>query len=201
MKGAANAEEFILSNPQWQDALILLQKIFLSEGLEETIKWGVPVYTAGGKNIAGMACFKSYIGIWFYQGALLTDEGKKLVSAQEGVTKALRQWRFNSFMEIKDNQNTIIAYVRESVMNSLKGLEIKVEKNLPLDIPEELLEAFNAHKGLEESFVALSLTKKRDFTEYVKTAKRTETRMARINKIVPMIYMGVGLNDKYSTKK
>ena len=89
MKGAKNAEEFILSNPQWQEALILLRDIFLSTGMEETIKWGVPVYTFEGKNVAGMACFKSYIGIWFYQGALLADKAQKLVNAQEGITKAL----------------------------------------------------------------------------------------------------------------
>jgi uncharacterized protein YdeI (YjbR/CyaY-like superfamily) len=198
MKGAANAEAFILSNPQWQDSLVLLQKIFRSAGLEETIKWGVPVYTSAGKNVAGMACFKSYVGIWFYQGALLHDEGKKLITAREGVTKALRQWRFSSFMEIEENHDTIVAYIRESVENAQKGLEIKAEKNLPLEIPEELLETFNSDMIVKEAFDALSLTKKRDFTEYILTAKRVETKMARINKIVPMILRGEGLNDKYA---
>ena len=107
MKGAKNAEEFILSNPQWQEALILLRDIFLSTGMEETIKWGVPVYTFEGKNVTGMACFKSYIGIWFYQGALLADKTQKLVNAQEGVTKALRQWRFSSIDEVIPEAETI----------------------------------------------------------------------------------------------
>ena len=200
MKGAVSAEDFIRSYPQWQDALRLLQMIFLSAGLIETIKWGVPVYSTGGKNIAGMACFKSYIGIWFYQGALLRDDGKKLIAAQEGITKALRQWRFTSAGEIEEYRDTIAAYIHESVMNMHQGMEIKAEKNLPVEIPEELLEAFNTTVGLRESFNSLTLTKRRDFAEYIRSAKRTDTKITRINKIVPMIIRGEGLNDKYSGK-
>ena len=57
--------------------------------LLETIKWGVPVYTLNDKNVLGMGAFKSYVGIWFFQGAFLDDPQKKLINAQEGKTKAL----------------------------------------------------------------------------------------------------------------
>ena len=70
-------------------------------GLEETVKWGGPVYVADGKNIVGLGAFKSYFALWFFQGALLADQEKVLVNAQEGRTKALRQWRFENKREIK----------------------------------------------------------------------------------------------------
>lgn len=198
MKGAKNAEEFILSNPQWQEALILLRDIFLSTGMEETIKWGVPVYTFEGKNVAGMACFKSYIGIWFYQGALLADKAQKLVNAQEGITKALRQWRFSSIDEVIPEAETIREYVLESIENVRNGIEIKPEKNIPLKIPQELENALENEPAIKQSFDALSLSKRRDYAEYISSAKRMETKMARLEKILPMICRGEGLHDKYN---
>jgi uncharacterized protein YdeI (YjbR/CyaY-like superfamily) len=198
MKGAKNAEEFILSNPQWQEALILLRDIFLSTGMEETIKWGVPVYTFEGKNVAGMACFKSYIGIWFYQGALLADKTQKLVNAQEGITKALRQWRFSSIDEVIPEAETIRDYVLESIENFKKGVEIKPEKNLALELPQELGDALRNVPAIKQSFDALSISKRRDYAEYISSAKRMETKMARLEKILPMISRGEGLHDKYN---
>jgi uncharacterized protein YdeI (YjbR/CyaY-like superfamily) len=198
MKGAKNAEEFILSNPQWQEALILLRDIFLSTGMEETIKWGVPVYTFEGKNVAGMACFKSYIGIWFYQGALLADKAQKLVNAQEGITKALRQWRFSSIDEVIPEAETIREYVLESIENVRNGIEIKPEKNIPLSYLRNLANALENEPAIKQSFDALSLSKRRDYAEYISSAKRMETKMARLEKILPMICRGEGLHDKYN---
>ncbi len=74
--------------------------------MKETIKWGAPVYTLDYKNIVGLGAFKSYVGLWFFQGALLNDEKKKLINAQEDKTKALRQWRFNSVKKIEAESET-----------------------------------------------------------------------------------------------
>jgi uncharacterized protein YdeI (YjbR/CyaY-like superfamily) len=197
MKGAKSADEFILSNPNWEEALILLRDIFLSARLDETIKWGVPVYTFEGKNVAGMACFKSYLGIWFYQGALLTDKARKLVNAQEKITKALRQWRFSSIDEVIAEAETISNYVEESIENVRNGIEIKPEKDIPLQLPEELADILKNEPSLRENFDALTLSKRRDFAEYINSAKRIETKMARMEKIIPMIRRREGLNDKY----
>ncbi len=198
MKGTNNVDEFILSYPEWKDSLILLREIFQSTCMEETIKWGVPVYMSEGKNIAGMACFNSYTGIWFYQGALLSDKSKKLVSAQEGKTKALRQWRFSSIDEIMNNEDTIRQYIYESIENVRKGIEIKPVTNTPVNVPDELAEALKNDQQLTQKFDTLTLSKKRDFSEYIAAAKRMETKKARLEKIIPMIMKGEGLNDKYN---
>ncbi len=200
MKGARNAEEFILENPGWQRELITLREIFLSTGLEETIKWGIPVYTNGTDNVAGMAAFKSYVGIWFYQGALLKDETGKLIVAQEGVTKALRQWRFESYKEIENGRDTIIAFVKESVDNFAKGKIIKPSRGSELVLPEDLNARLDADPSLKMAFENLSLSRRRDYAEHIATAKREETRNARLEKIIPMILRGEGLNDKYNRK-
>lgn len=198
MKGAKSADEFILENNRWQGELILLRDILLSSGLDETIKWGVPVYVHEGRNIAGMAAFKNYVGLWFYQGATLTDKAGRLISAQEGVTRALRQWRFGSAEEIFADREIILEYVSESVSNLKKGVEIKPEKNAPLNLPAELSKKLEEDASLNSAFETLSLSKRRDYAEYIQTAKREETRMARLEKIIPMILRKEGLHDKYS---
>jgi len=190
-------EEYIIGNEQWQDALILLRDILLSTGCAETVKWGGPVYTFDRKNVVGMAGFKSYVGIWFFQGALLKDEQKKLINASEGETKALRQWRFNNIVEIESSAEAIVAYTHEAIENVKAGKEIKPQKNKPLIIPDELEEQFKINPGLRTSFEALKLTQKREYVAYIGNAKRAETKQKRLEKSIPLILTGIGVMDRY----
>ena len=79
MQRHKTVDEYINAAGQWHDELVRLRKILNSTKLEETVKWGAPCYTFGGKNIVGIGAFKSYVGLWFFQGALLTDPGKRLI--------------------------------------------------------------------------------------------------------------------------
>jgi len=195
MKAANIVDEFIINETQWQEELIKLRKIALSSGLVESIKWGAPIYTHHNKNIMGIAAFKSYVAIWFHQGALLKDEQKKLMNAQEGVTKALRQWRFSSIDEI--NPELILLYIKESVQNLEKGKVIKATKKEAFQIPEELQNEFNQNQDLVKQFYSFAEYRQREFVEYISGAKRKETREQRLDKIIPLIMEGIGLNDKY----
>lgn len=197
MEKIESIEAYIAKSGTMKDSLILLRDILLSADLTETVKWGGPVYMHAGKNIAGMAAFKSYTGLWFYQGALLKDEQKKLMNAQEGITKALRQWRFFSKEEILQNAGLIREYIDEAIMNSRIGNTIKADKNLPLVLPPELEKLLISDPVLKASFDLLSLAKKREYAEYVSIPKLPATKSDRLEKIIPMIRRGEGLNDKY----
>jgi uncharacterized protein YdeI (YjbR/CyaY-like superfamily) len=130
-------EKYFASQALWQEPLLLLREIILSTGLEETVKWGSPVYMYNKKNVLGIFAFKSYFGIWFFQGALLEDKNKVLINAQEGKTAALRQCRFVSSDEI--DEALIIAYINEAIQNVKEGREIKPDRKKPLVIPGQLL--------------------------------------------------------------
>src|SRR5687768_7537380 len=95
---------------QWEAEIELLKSILSKTILVETTKWGAPTYIFNGKNVLGIGGFKSYVGIWFFHGALLKDPSGKLVNAQEGVTKVLRQWRFGSASEIISHEKLILQY-------------------------------------------------------------------------------------------
>jgi uncharacterized protein YdeI (YjbR/CyaY-like superfamily) len=93
MKRANSVDEYIADAGTWKNELKRLREILRSTELKEEVKWGGPCYTCDGKNVVGIAGFKSYFGLWFHQGALLKDPKKVLMNAQEGKTKAMRQWR------------------------------------------------------------------------------------------------------------
>ncbi len=118
-------------------------------------------------------------------------------NGKEGTTKALRQWRFNSMLEIKNNQDSILSYLEEAIRNQEKGKEIKPDRNKPIEIPVELVRAFDQDPALKKAFNLLSLSKRREYAEHVGSAKREDTRQQRLEKVIPMIFEGIGLSDKY----
>lgn len=198
MKPRKTVDEYIEASEHWQDELIRLRKILSSTDLQETVKWGGPCYTFDGKNIVGMAAFKSYVGLWFFQGALLADKEKVLINVQEGKTKALRQWRFRSKKEI--DARRIKAYVNEAVDLQKQGLKIKAERSKTIEIPPQLKQAFQRNKKAHSCFSQLTKGKQREYADYIADAKREETKMQRLEKILPMIKAGKGLNDKYRNR-
>ena len=190
-----SAEEYIASHPEWTNELFELREMILSTGLEETIKWGAPIFMWNGKNVVSIAAFKNHIGIWFYQGALLKENTALLENTQEGKTKALRQIKFQKGQELP--LDVLRKYVLEAKQNQQEGNEIKPEKNKKIEIPEELSEGFKKDETLKSAFQELSPGRQREYAEYISSAKREETKINRLEKIVPMIRSGQGLHDKY----
>lgn len=178
----------------WSKELELLQSIIAKTNLTQTIKWGGITYTLNNKNVIGIGSFKNYFAIWFYNGVFLKDEKKVLVNAQEGITKALRQWRFYSKSEI--DEKIILDYIQEAIKNTTEGKRIIPEKKevvISHLFQKELLN----NTALSAAFEKLSISKQNEFLEYIETAKREETKVARIEKIKPLILQHIGMNDKY----
>lgn len=195
MKRAKSVDEYIADAGIWKSELKRVRKILQSTVLEEDVKWGGPCYTYNGKNVVGMAGFKSYFGLWFHQGALLKDQKNVLMNAQEGRTKALRQWRMHTAKDIKP---TIIkSYVREAIKLAEQGKQIAPARRKPLVVPPELKKVLGANKQASEKFKNMRLGQQREYADYIADAKREDTKLRRLEKIMPMIKAGSGLHDKY----
>ena len=179
---------------QWENELEQLHAIICKTPLVETTKWGGPVYTYNNKNVVGIGGFKSYFGIWFYNGVFLKDEKKILINANEENTKSLRQMRFNSVKEI--DEKLILAYIKEAIEIEEKGLVIPKEKKETI-IPELLQNELDRNSELNDKFNTFSPYKQREFIEYIITAKQEKTQISRLQKVILMILEGRGLNDKY----
>lgn len=183
------------SRGNWQEAEELMQQIIQQTSLKKEFKWGSYIYTHKGKNVIGWGGFKNFFSLWFYNGVFLTDRDKHLISASEGKTKALRQWRFE---DVKDMDTEKIAkYIQESIQTIDAGKELKPTKS-PTKAPTGLLlEALQTDPTFAESFQALTPGKQKEYIEYIDEAKQEKTKQSRIEKIKPLVLAKRGLNDKY----
>jgi uncharacterized protein YdeI (YjbR/CyaY-like superfamily) len=195
MKRFKSADEYFDSQTNYTDQLEEIRATLINSPLEECVKWGAPAYTYNSKIVIGVGAFKSYVGVWFHQGTLLNDHAQVLMNAQEGKTKALRQWRITENTPF--DKQVLLDYIQQSITNINTGNEIKPTTKKPLVIPTLLEELFNTNEGLATAFESLNLTRKREFCDYINEAKRETTKANRLEKIVPMILEGIGLYDKY----
>lgn len=191
---ASTVDEYLNLKKDWLNELIFLHQILSDLKLEETIKWGSPVYVYKGKNIVGLAAFSSYVGLWFFQGALLLDEKEKLQNAQEGKTKAMRQWRFSSMNDI--DAVLVKSYVLEAMKLVDEGKEIKPAKQ-ELIIPPLLAKTFENNPDIGFAFNAIGLSKQREFCDFINEAKQEATKVRRLEKTIEHLSRNIGLHDKY----
>jgi uncharacterized protein YdeI (YjbR/CyaY-like superfamily) len=162
--------------------------------MKEECKWGKPTYTVDGKNIVIMQGFKEYIGLGFFQGALLKDPKKVLV--QLGQVQAGRVMKFTSVKDITAKAATIKAYVREAIAVEKAGLRMEPKKTSDFPVPEELTEQFRRDARFKRAFEALTPGRQRSYLYHFAAAKQSATRVARIEKARPAIFEGRGFLER-----
>ena len=186
------------SYEKWNDAEEIMEQVLAKTTLEKTFKWGGDVYTYKGKNVVAWRGFKNFFSVWFYNGVFLKDPYNVLVTASEGKTKSLRQWRFTKVSDMEEDK--ILSYIRESVHTIEEGKQIKPQKREE-KVPEGiLLESLTKNQELRQAFYALTPGKRNEYILYLEEAKQEKTRTARLEKILPLILDGKGLHDKYKMK-
>jgi len=124
MSRPRSVDDYISAAKQWQPELIALRDILRETDMEESVKWGAPCYGFGTKNLVGILGFKSYFGLWFHQGAILSDPAKTLINAQEGKTQALRQWRMYNSDDIRPDM--VRLYLAETTANHRAGRTVSL---------------------------------------------------------------------------
>lgn len=180
---------------QWNEMDAKMSTLLQKTSLKKTFKWGTDVYTYLGINIVAWRGFKHFFSVWFYQGVFLKDPLGVLVSASEGKTKALRQWRFESGQNV--DYDAIAAYIQESLERVDQGKTLthqKAEEQSPEGL---LLEALQKDQALHQAFYELSVSKRNEYVLYVKEAKQLTTQHRRVQKSIPLILSKKGLNDVY----
>ncbi|MBT8204773.1 MAG: YdeI/OmpD-associated family protein [Eudoraea sp.] len=192
---AENIEAFFEREQPYRDGIRRLREIVLKTELQEELKWGAPVYTFNRKNVLGIMAFKHHFGIWFFNGVFLTDPLSVLENAQEGKTKAMRHWKFTRNEDI--DVTSVLAYAKEALENQKKGLEVKPKRKKSLVLPELLKTALQSDLEIKQEFEGLSPGKQREYYAYIHEAKQEKTKKSRLEKILPMIRAGKGLNDRY----
>ncbi len=190
----AKVDEFLDKALRWKEEFQKLRSIVLDCGLTEELKWGVPCYTAQGKNVVLIHGFKDYCALLFVKGVLLHDPKGILVQQTENV-QAGRQIRFTSVQDIYDLESDLKEYIREAVEVEESGLKVRHKKTSEFHVPDEFQSKLNDMPDLKAAFEALTPGRQRGYLFYFSVPKQSKTREARVEKSIPRIMDGKGLND------
>ena len=185
---------YFTKTKKWQAELELLRKIASDTGLNEELKWGCPCYTFGKKNIVLIHDFKEYCALLFFKCALLKDPKGILIQQTENVQSA-RQARFTNVSEINKAKAAIKAYIYEAIEVEKAGLKVPLKKTKEYAVPDEFKKRLNKIAGLKSAFYSLTPGRQRGYILYFSSAKLAATREARIEKYIPQILKGKGLED------
>jgi len=179
---------------KWQQAYAELRNILLNCQLNEELKWGVPCYTFENNNIVLMHGFKDYCALLFMKGTLLNDPLGILVQQTENVQSA-RQIRFTDVDEIVEMENVLKGYIANAIEVEKAGLKVEFKKTSEFTVPNELQEKFDENAALKTAFEALTPGRQRGYILHFSAPKQSKTRVSRIEKCIPQILNGKGLND------
>lgn len=189
----ADVDEYLARSEQWPAEVAALREVLLRCDVDEAIKWGKPCYVHGGANIALVQEFKDFLALMFFKGALL-DDPDDVLEAQGPNSRSARRMRFTSVDDVARLDATVEAYVAEAI--EVEGSGAEVGPPPELDLADELRERLDADPALKEAFDALTPGRQRAYNLHVASAKRSETRAARVEKHVPKIMAGKGPNDR-----
>jgi uncharacterized protein YdeI (YjbR/CyaY-like superfamily) len=188
--------DFFFEQPdKWQTEYKKLRAIILACGLTEEYKWMHPCYTVEGGNVLIIQGFKEYCALLFVKGALLKDPKGILIQQTENV-QAARQLRFTTVDQIIALEATIKKYILEAAAAEKAGLQVEYKKTTEFPMPEEFINKLESVPGLQEAFEGLTPGRQRAYLLYFSAAKQSTTRQARIEKYIPHILNGKGLNDE-----
>ena len=179
---------------KWQKEYLQLRAIVLECGLNEELKWGVPCYTYQGSNVVLIHGFKEYCALLFHKGALLNDTNGILIQQTENVQSA-RQIRFTDLQEIVELRPVLKTYIYEAIEVEKAGLKVELKKTKEYAVPEEFQVKLDENEMLKQAFEKLTPGRQRGYLLYFDSAKQAKTREARVEKVIPQILEGKGLND------
>jgi len=179
---------------KWQEEITKMRAIALNCGLTEELKWGCPCYTLDGQNIVLIHVFKEYCAYLLFKGALMNDVHAILVQQSKNVQSA-RQIRFTNVSEVISLQKIIKEYLLQAIEIEKSGLKVELKKTEEYDITVEFEDKLSAMPALKKAFEKLTPGRRRAYLLFFSAPKQSKTRESRIEKSIPQIMQGKGLND------
>ena len=179
---------------KWRDEFAALRTLALSIGLTEDLKWGQACYALDGANVFLIHGFKNYCALLFMKGALLKDDGGLLVQQTENVQSA-RQIRFSNLGEIKQLEPRLKAIIKEAIAIEKSGAKVAFKTAAEFKMPEEFQVKLDKSIKLKKAFEALTPGRQKGYLLFFSSAKQSATRAARVEKSIPNILKGKGLDN------
>jgi uncharacterized protein YdeI (YjbR/CyaY-like superfamily) len=186
-------EQYIEGMPEFaKQVCVKLRQIILKAvpGIKEDWKWG-PNYNYNGM-VCGYGGFKNHVKFTFFNGSEMSDSKGLFNHCVDNEFS--RSIKYTDVSEI--DEKTLTSYIRESAEINSKGWK-RVVKDKTVDVPPDLTEALKPDTTAFDFFENLSYGYKKEYVEWITSAKQEKTRADRIAKTVAMCAAGRKLNDKY----
>ncbi|HEY2580845.1 MAG TPA: YdeI/OmpD-associated family protein [Mucilaginibacter sp.] len=191
-----NVDVYLSKVEKWREELEKLRMILLDCMLTEELKWGNPCYAFRESNIAIIGGLKESCVLSFFNGVLLSDPDNLLKQPGEN-TQTVRIIPFTSVRQIVEMEPVLKAYIYEAIEVEKAGLKVNLIKSTELIYPEEFQKKLDQFPALKTAFEALTPGRQRAYYLYFSAPKQSKTREARVEKCIPQILSGKGLNDDY----
>ncbi|MGO0999595.1 YdeI/OmpD-associated family protein [Lysobacter sp. CA196] len=168
--------------------------------VEEAIKWGMPSFVYCGKLMCSMAAFKQHATFGFWQGA-------NIVGAQQSAdSDAMGQ--FGRLGKIGDlpGKRELTRLVKQAMALIEAGVARPTTKRAqakpPVELPADLAAALALKKNAKAkaTYEAFPPSQRREYVEWIESAKREATRKARVAQAVEWMAEGKVRNWKYMAK-
>lgn len=178
----------------WAGGLAALRQTCLEAGLSETLRWAHPCYRHAGRNVAIIGAFRGDFRLSFFDAALIEDP-TGLLERRGPNTRHPDALRFTAASQVADRRPAILSLLQQAMHIAEAGL--RPPKEAPeIDLPAELVAALEGDRDLAVAFARLTPGRQRSYALNLASAKRPETRIARIEKFRGRILAGKGATER-----
>ncbi|PKB25145.1 uncharacterized protein YdeI (YjbR/CyaY-like superfamily) [Novosphingobium kunmingense] len=154
--------------------------------VEETIKWGMPHFMVGGKNLAGMAAFKAHCAFVIHGQGRQGD-----AMGQYGKIASLSDLPADAALARK------LRAARADIESGTKKETAPRRAKPDLPVPAEFQAALDGNPAAKAVLEQFAPSHRREYVEWISEAKRPETRDKRIAQAVEWLAEGKKRNWKY----
>ena len=164
--------------------------------VEEGLKWSMPAFMIGGKNVAGMAAFKAHCAIMIHgEGRMGDSQGQGQGMGGYGKVTALSDLPDDAALEAAVKQ----AAQRVATRGTAGKPKVEKPPKPEIPMPEDFAQALAGAPAAEATMAGFPPSARRDYLEWITTAKQAATRAKRIAQAVEWLAEGKKRNWKYES--
>lgn len=178
---------------KWQLPLLHARQRLLTTGLEETCKWGAPVYTHQGKNVLILGVLKKGCSLSFVQGGSLEDP-KQILAFQGPNSRLSKVFYFQDTEQWESHWEDLVELIEQAKELSKGNKPTNIEP-VQDPVPELFLAQLDEDLSYRNAWEKLTPGRKRSYLMHFNGAKKESTLASRIVKCRAKILQGKGLNE------
>ncbi len=157
----------------------------------ESIKWGMPFFSHGGRPLANMAAFKAHASFGFWNRDQMTTGKEGEAMGQFGRITSLADLPDSAAMEAQIRSVIALIDAGPQPRRAIKASKPAAE------VPPALAEALARDPAAATVFDAFPPSCRREYCEWIADAKRDATRDKRVAEAIEWIRDGKRRNWKY----